>query len=602
MRRMRRLKAINAPLAGLLLGFLAAPLLPAETLPDETAPPAAISDASPPPETEAKPSLSPKIPLTRADLEVIKAAATAKTYQPFADRELGFETPRISALKMVRIALDFNPQVQLQRETVEQNAGAVQIETGVFDTHVTGRVGAHLKANDRRVNYRTHPVISPAPTPYPNPLRNRNGVFDYEVGVQKMLRNGIVINPHIGFTQSFDRDYGETFSDDTRGTVGFSVFIPLGKGGGTLSNQARELSARYDLLASVLQLRFITSQNVANTLQAYWACKAAEEVYKLRQEAEEIAMRLLNVATSLVEGDELAPAQLLQIVADHDTTMANRIRAGIDLIAARQALATAVGFSSSSLLLAPLTSDDFPIPEAADHYPSEQSLIEVALRFRDDVRAAQETVKSRKVLLDASYMNLRPSVNLKLTGGYIPFETRNQTVITKGDNWQGSAELQIDWPLENNAALGAYTQSQALLQSSRIAVEDTQRTTISSVITSLAELKGTAVNVKLFEGAALWYRKALVAQEELFTLGHGSMTDTITARQRLVDAQVNYVMAKRNYANSLVRLRFATGVLFFSDEQGSWIDPNAWNIVPFASMPPPPPEAGRVRQTGKKGK
>jgi len=529
------------------------------------------------------PSTVPKAALTRADLDAMKAAREEekKEYSPFSRQELGLTLPRASAMKVVRVTLDFNPQVLTQDQTVRGSAGFVQVQQGVFDTHVTGRIAPNLELNDRSITNRANPSQSPAPTPYPNPLRARRSVSEYELGVRKMLENGIIINPSVGFSHRADTDYGD-FTNENQGTVNFAVTIPLARGGGTLSNKAPEIAARFDLLASTLQLRHITSQSVLAVLRAYWSCKAAEEIYKLRVESEAIATRLLGVGESLVEGDELAPAQLPQILADRDSTAAIRIQSEAELIASRQNLATTMGFAASSLLLAPLAKDEFPMPPEKEIFPQVQSLIDTALALRDDLRASRQTVKSKKVLMDASYLNLRPIINLELVASYLPLENRNSSTITTGNTWQGRAGFTLDWPVENNEAIGNVIQSQAAYETSQISVADTERQIVSEVITTLTGLRAAAMNVELYRESVRWNKSALDAQEQLFALGQGSLTDTITARQRFVDAQVSYVLARQNYANFLVQLRFATGTLFFADREGNWIDQNVWNIVPFA--------------------
>lgn len=569
-----------------LAGLIPHPLLGQEASADQTATdpsqgaPVDTDIAIP---TDLQPEPAPKPKLTREDLETMKAARDSekKVYTPFTQKELGFTLPRASAMKVVRVTLDFNPQVLTQDQTVKGNAGVVQVQQSVFDTHITGRVAPNLELNDRSIQNRPNPTASPAPTPFPNPLRARRGVSEYEIGVRKMLENGIIINPSVGFSHRGETDYS-SFSNENQGSVNFAVTIPLAKGGGTLSNKAPEIAARFDLLASTLQLRHITSQTVNASLQAYWACKAAEEIYKLRVESEKIATRLLGVGESLVEGDELAPAQLPQILADRESTTAVRIQSEAELISSRQTLATTMGFAASSLLLAPLAEDNFPLPRANETYPNVQVLIETALALRDDLRAARQTVKSRKVLMDASYLNLRPTLNLELVASYLPMESRNNTTITNGNTWQGRAGFTLDWPVENNEAIGNVIQSQAAYEASQISVADAERQIVSEVINSLAGLRAAAVNVELYRESVRWNKAALDAQEQLFSLGQGSLTDTITARQRFVESEVNYVLARQNYANFLVQLRYATGTLFFADQEGNWIDQNVWNIVPFA--------------------
>lgn len=517
--------------------------------------------------------------VVRKDLEVLHAAGRQEVHQPFSRETLGFDLPRFSAMKVVSITLEFSPQVLSQQENVRRNAGQVQTEEGTFDTHLLGEVRPSYQQTDRDLKDR--PNNSP-PTSYPNPLRRRESVVDYEIGLRKRLANGVVINPKVGFTQTVNRDYGDLFSNDNRGLFEFEITIPLGKGGGTLVNKAPEIAARFDLLASALQLRHVTSDSVRNVLRAYWACKAAEEILKLREESEAVATKLLSVARSLAEGDELAPSQLPQAIADRDSAVASRIQAEVDLISARQALATAMGFAPASLLLAPLPADDFPSPPKKDASPDVKSLISTALALRDDLRAVAQTEKSKKVLMDAAFLELRPTINLDLRASNSPFETRDNRQVEGGNVWRAEAAFQLDWPLENNTAIGNYVQSTAVYRNSQISVFDKERTITSEVIVAAAAVKGAVTNVRLFEESARWYGEALRSQEQLFALGQGSLTDTITARERLVNAQLEYVRAREQYANALVQLRFATGTLFFADQAGNWIDENVWKQVPFS--------------------
>ncbi len=546
----------------------------------------AAAEPTPTPEPLPRPRGMLPTPLTGVanwqNLHVLKTARNPKVEHPFSRRDLGLETPRITAMRVVRLTLDFNPQVALQRENVRDGRGAVEVERGTFDTHLTGEVALNGSYNERRMRYRGE--ILPAPTPFPNPLRQRQSVLEYEVGLQKRLANGVVINPTVRLSHRFESDYGGTFSDRHEAKIGFAITIPLAKGSGVFSNKAPEIAARFDLQASMLQLRFITSRSVAGTLKAFWATKAAEETYRLRVESEEIALRLLKIGTSLVEGGELSPAELVQLIADHSTTVAHRVQAETALILSRQTLASATGIPASSILLAPLAADPFPLPGSESlRFPGEQRLISTAYQLRDDLRAARQLVASRKVLMDAAYLNLRPTVNLRLSGLYLPFQTRDQSTVTPGGHqWQAGAELTLDWPLENQSAHGQYVQSQAAFEKSRIDIADAERMIASEVIAALSELKGAAANVRLLREGIHWYREALLAQEELFALGQGNLTDTITARRRLVEAQISHVAALQSYATSLVQLRFATGLLLFADEKTSWIDSNVWNVVPFS--------------------
>jgi outer membrane protein len=543
-------------------------------------------------EKESDPLTGPAVPFvsplpvpTKRDLQVIREAFEKKAYDPFSRVDLGFAIPRISALKAVRVTLDFSPQILFQKAAVRGSAGAVQVTEGAFDTTIIGSIAPNASRNERHVQNKPAPGANPVA--FPNPLVARSGVINYELGLQKTLENGIVINPSVSFSQSANTDFDHQFNDTNQGTVNFTVTIPLAKGGGTLANKAPEIAARYDLLASVLQLRFISAQSLLNTIQAYWVCKAAEETYQLQVAAVESADRLVTISAALVQADERAPDQLTQILAERATSIANRIQAESFLITARQNLAVAMGFSAASLPLAPLVADEFPQPPENEHYPAADKLIASALLFRDDLRALQETVKSQKVLMDAAYLNLRPTVNLQLAASYVPLQSRTNLTNTHGNTWEVGALLTLNWPVENNTAIGLYIQSQSSFQNSQITVDSTEMAVESGVITALTQLKAAAANVKLYRDSLHWYQQALATQEKLFQLGQATLVDTITIRQNLINAEISYITAQQNYALSLAQLRFATGTLIFSDEKGSWIDSEVWKTVPFAFLKKP---------------
>ena len=528
------------------------------------------------------PWVSPLPIPTKRDLKIIREAFEKKAYDPFSRVDLGFAIPRISALNAVRVTLDLSPQILFQKAAVRGSAGTVQVTQGAFDTTITGSIAPSASRNGRYIQSK------PAnPVTFPNPVVARSGVINYELGLQKTLENGIVINPNVSFSQSANTDFDHQYNDTNQGTVNFTVTIPLAKGGGTLANKAPEIAARYDLLASVLQLRFISAQSLLNTIQAYWACKAAEETYQLQLEAVESADRLVTISAALVQADERAPDQLPQILAERVNSIANRTQAESSLITARQNLAVAMGFSATSLPLAPLVADDFPQPQEVEHYPPPDKLIASALLLRDDLRGVRETVKSQKVLMDAAYLNLRPTVNLQLAASYVPLQSRTNLTNTHGNTWEVGALLSLNWPVENNTAIGLYIQSQSSFQNSQITVESTEMAVESTVITALAQLKAAAVNVKLYRDAVHWYQQTLASQEKLFQLGQATLVDTITIRQNLINAELSYITAQQSYAVSLAQLRFATGTLIFSDEKGSWIDSEVWKTVPFSFLKKP---------------
>jgi outer membrane protein TolC len=517
---------------------------------------------------------------------VANACAAAPSPDPaplvFTSREMGFDLPRIDPTRAVLETLELSPQIQLQAQEVEQRIGGVVVTAAPFDTTVVGNGTIRGEREDRNSTRRDTSVAAgqQQPPPLQNPFVRRDSLYEWELGVRKKFRNGIQIEPTTNYRFA-GTDNADGFNNRSEYGFNFGVVIPLARGLGTTVNEAPEISARYDWKASVFSLRNVTAQAVLTTMTNYWRCRAAERRYRLLVENEEISTRLVGTADSMVEARELANSQLAQIQADRDSTTAQRIQGEQGLIQARQALALAIGYGPDRLPIAPLPADPLPEPPEHPRYPELNDLTATALALRDDLHASRMLEKSRKILVVAGYLNLRPIVNLRLNAGYVPFDTRNQLTTDRGGQFTGSVGLNLDWPLENSQQRGTLIQDIAIYSQSEIRTSDLARNIVSAVISDFAELRSSAAQVVLLRDASRLNRQALNAQEELFSLGESALTDVITARQRLISSELEYLAVSERYAISIVQLRYDVGLLLPWSDAGSWITPQLWSSIPF---------------------
>ena len=502
----------------------------------------------------------------------------------FTRSELGFDLPRIDPTAAVFATLEDSPQIALQEEQVGLRIGGVVISAGPFDTTVVGRGRIRGAREDRSVTPREGavPAGQAAGADLQNPFVRRDSLYEYEVGLRKKFRNGVVVEPTTNYRFAGGSDSGR-FNNRSEFGFNFGVTIPLGRGLGTTVNEAPEIAAQFDWRASWFSLRNVTSQAVLTTVSTYWSCRAAERRYELLVENEEISAGLVGTVEAMVEAQELASSQLSQIRADQQSTAAQRIQSEQGLIQARQRLALAMGYGADRVALAPLTSAELPVPPSDPDYPELIDLTTAALALRDDLHAARSLEISRKVLVTASFLNLRPIIDLRLDAGYVPFDTRSSASTDRGGQFTGSVGLNLEWPIENSFQRGGLIQDLATYADSQIRVEDLERNIVSSVISDFAELRSAAAQVLRLREAARFNREALSAQQELLSLGQAPITDVITARQRLISAELSFVDVSERYAIGIAQLRYDTGTLLPWDESGSWITPLLWTTIPFAA-------------------
>jgi len=502
----------------------------------------------------------------------------------FTARDLGFDAPRINPTAAIYQTLDLSPQIALQEQDVEQRLGGVVVTAAPFDTTVVGSGRIQGQREDRGSTRRNLPVAQGQPTPAPlqNPFVRRDSLYQWELGIRKKFRNGIIIEPTTNYRYT-GNDNPDSFNNRSEYGFNFGVTIPLARGLGTTVNEAPEIAARFDWRASWYSLRNVTSRAILTTVTAYWRTQAAELRYRLLVANEEISARLVANADSMVQAQELANSQLAQVQADLETTTAQRIQGEQAIITTRQQLALAIGYGPDRLPSAPLPSEPLPSPPANPVFPALSDLTDAALSMRDDLHAAKMLEKSRKTLVVASYLNLRPIVNLQLNAGYLPFDTSNQTTTDRGNQFTGSVGMNLEWPIENSQQRGVLIQDLAIYARAEITTSDLARNIVSSVISDLAELKSTAAQVIRLREASRLNRQALAAQEELFSLGQSTLTDVITARQRLISSEIEHVNVNERYAISIVQMRYDTGMLLPWDEEGNWITPQLWTTLPFVA-------------------
>ncbi len=516
----------------------------------------------------------------------LPANAPAPPPVVFTSRDLGFDLPRVDPTSAVYQTLDLSPQIQLQKQDVEQRMGGVVVTEAPFDTRVRGNGTVRGQREDRHTTRRAVEMApgQAAPAALQNPFVRRDALYEWELGIAKKFRNGITVEPTTNYRFTGNDNPG-SFNNRSQFGFNFGVTIPLARGLGATVNEAPEIAARFDWKASWFSLRNVTSQAVLTTMSTYWRCQAAERRYRLLVENEEISARLEGNADSMVEAQELANSQLAQVRADQQSTTAQRIQGEQGLIQARQQLALAVGFGPDRLPIAPLAGHPLPEPPAPPAYPDLNELTAAALALRDDLRAAELMEKSRRVLVTAGYLNLRPIINLRLNAGYAPFDARNQVTTDRGGEFTGSAGLNLEWPLENSAQRGALIQDVAAYAQSQIRASDLARNIVSSVISDFAEVRSSTAQALRLREASRLNRVALASQEELFSLGQSALTDVITARQRLISSELEYLSVSERYAISIVQLRYDTGTLLPWDESGTWITPQLWTSLPFLAPP-----------------
>ena len=445
------------------------------------------------------------------------------------------------------------------------------------------------------------------------------GIPDFEV--DNILRiSGDLIKPlrtggAIGFSavidgteskyrnRSMDPDFGgKSVENRFNGKVEVLFQQSLLRGRGTAAVRATELSAERNLEASRFTYVHRVSEGVLNTTLAYLDVVAAQQTLALLEEELATQRRMLDATTRLSAAGALARVETTRMQARTAEVEASVVQARQGLVAARAALAQAAGMSAPEIAGDVRPADRFPdVPLPVDV----EAMQRAGLSNRYDVRAAEASRESARILAAAARTEARPRFDMQLHAGYASgyYGTffrllRDEYPYTKyhctpdwtdtsrpcfepGDSalnfynpagvwrawrdrkWEPEAGIQFTFelPFGNNRALGRLRQAQAAVQRSEVQVVDLGRVTAENTAQQVAALQKARDEWVRRQEAVEQHQVTWADTEKRRAAGDMTLIDTLQTERDLTNARLQLVQAKRDYAATLAQLRFETGML-----------------------------------------
>ncbi|MBZ5587391.1 MAG: TolC family protein [Acidobacteriia bacterium] len=425
--------------------------------------------------------------------------------------------------------------------------------------------------------------------------------FSLNLGLRDPFRNGAVLSPAVIMTAVNDNfggkppnpNYGgKGVLDKVTTDIGFEFDMPLGQGSGTVSADAPEKSAKLQYQASQESQAFTVSSSVLRTELAYWVLVGAQDTLALLEHSQQTEEKLLEMGKALVEGDQIAPNDLVYLKARVAATRGSVAQARQGVLQARINLASAMGLAVQKLDDTPLASDPFPsLPDLdAIEALKNAELADTAIANRNDLASSRRVFESANVLAAAARADLKRQITLTFVagygglqqGGYLAYSAKGQPELHQnryithwGDFWSSSwnalsdfragpsaaLSINISWPFKNNVALGRYAQARSLALSSEIQTDDLKRVISANTTRLVGSLRKAAREISEAQAAADFYQKSLEAQTEKFRLGESTAVDILLTEDNQLSQLLTLVSARQTFATLLTRLRFEAGTL-----------------------------------------
>lgn len=467
---------------------------------------------------------------------------------------------RITLLEAVRGSLANNVSVKVQERQLEFAQGALEQATSQFAPTLGASVGFTRDILPTNSLQRAQLNVDV------DTLRTDSAL--YGLTLSQQLRNGWIVGSSLASTRSADTvSQLSGLPAQNVGRLNFSILVPLGKGSGS-SAVAGETAAGLEAEATRSDLRHGLSQNVLDTVSAYWGLVVARKNLTIASEGESALGQLRNELQKLIAADERPAAELTLISANLTDKATQRIAAERLVLEAQQALGRSMGVPYTVYSrLAP--ADDFPavLPVVDWNAAQTARLTEQAFRDRADLAAARVRRNAAQAIADAARYNLKPKVDLKLNLGYASL---NESNGWSGTVWpysrnpsgpSGGATLTYEWPFSNRSAQAILAQQLAVLDQNELRVADLINTVGAGVEAALSGAIQSSRQLRASVNSLDLYNRTVDNEKTKHRLGQSTLMEVISVNDMLLAARAAHVSYQASYLNFMTRLRFETATL-----------------------------------------
>ena len=493
---------------------------------------------------------------------------------------------RVTLLDAIGSTLSSHPLIRSQQAQVQISRGLLSQAAGEFDSLITS--GFSSSRTDVPLTNFQQQQNSPFGVTTADQASN---ITNFGVGVQRLFRNGVSLNPQLQLTRTTDNLF-ETGGLNTS-TISVSVNFPLMRGRGRSAVDAQELAATTEVDATLLDLNQLISQLMLNTATDYWNLVAAQENLKIAQQNEDRGKAYLNNVQALVDADHVPRNDLHEVTANLAQRSSTRLAAEQQVLAAQQQLAFDMGTPADQIVAyLPSPADDFPVAENQE-LPSDapgcmDDYAEQALLRRPDYLAAKARYGENKTLLTAARNKLLPQVDLNFGVGYSGLQEGRRISNLLASSYLGvpgptaTGGISYSFPASNQAARGSVMQSESLVVQADMQNRQLARTINSLVVVSLEALRNAILRAKQDRRSVESFQSALTGEREKYAGGIGSIVDILQVEDRLTAAQSDQVQSELAYALALAQFRFATGTLVRARQPLQNVAASTFLTLPFS--------------------
>lgn len=338
--------------------------------------------------------------------------------------------------------------------------------------------------------------------------------------------------------------------------VSVEIMQPLLRGFGRAIVENELNNAKDNEFIAHLDLEATLRSTVTEIILAYLNVVTEEQKVAIDRQALARAQESVKQTKIFIESGRKAGNELITVEANVANTRTQLESDMNSLVRMRYALLTAIGINpNAEMLFSPLDVDKLI---AKYSYPTLAET--VALTLKNDIQYRKEIIVlegSTKRALMIAEDNMRPKLSLKVdagvggsqgNGGY----NAGINSLFNGSNWNQSAGLTLEIPIDDQLAKQALLGHQIALKKARIALQQTKWNKETSAINGWNLVAAAKRSLAFAEDAARLQQKTYDVSYQKYLHGLIDSLELQTAQDSLIRAQQTLLRSRIDYLKALV--------------------------------------------------
>jgi outer membrane protein len=474
----------------------------------------------------------------------------------------------LSLQDAIRIALENNRNIQIQRKGVEISRGNILTQKGIFDPI--------LNLSSFFIDSKT-----PTTSAFVSSGAIDSKKFTAGSSITGNLPTGTFYNIlNFSLSRTTTSSPIESLSPSWVTNLGFSVGQNLLKNFGLDVNLTPIIVAKKSSEVSEKQLEQTISDTLLSVETTYWNAVAAKKNLEVAKAELEVSKTLQRQNEIQVEVGTLAPVAVTQAKAQVASDEVNLITAENNLKAAEDSL--------KNILTIPLTQEIILTDEPTTVLKSfnEDEVLKEALEKRPEIAQAKLNIESNEIQKKFASNQRLPSLSIQ---GIVTLQglggSENPNILVFGGGKPPSIPEQFNepidaftklfegrfpvwevlgvfsFPLFNRTARGNYVQASANLDRSIITLKQTEESVALDVRNAIRQVQNSLRSIESAKVAVQLNEELLRQQNERLKVGVGTTLDVIQAQRDLVNAKTQEIQAIVNYNIALAQVEHARGTI-----------------------------------------